>query len=123
MRKTADQYIEARTMPYRALPITLPPRRKPKRHIPRYMICMAICQLFYAGVSISIAALAYYYLVSQPVYRVVSLVVIAIIWSNAASITARRKPIDMVETTKVTAIRAKYTDSTNVFLKAIKASF
>jgi hypothetical protein len=104
----------------------------PKKHRNyRHMLYIAACQLLYAIAALALGGIAYYYLAAQPVYRVVALVVIGIAWSNAASATARKKTIDMLETIEHPAIRiwrqkqnkTLYTENTNVFLQAIKSSF
>ena len=106
-----------------------------KRYIHRHTLYIAIYQLICAFIIITLACTVYYYLAKYTVYRVVSLVVIAILWSNAASIIAQKKPIDMMETIEHPALKilhkkgdkkrrkAVYNEKTDVFLKAIKASF
>jgi hypothetical protein len=116
---------------------TVPPSKiatKPLKHRPNYRhtLFIAACQCLYASVSGAASATAWYELAIWPVYRVVALVVIAILWSNAASSAARKKSIDMLATVSIKAIRVAgkkrmespaLTEDTTTYLKAIKASF
>jgi hypothetical protein len=106
------------------------PSRPYRAH--RHILMMSMVQVLYATLALFIGGVAYEALNAQPVYRVVSLVVIAILWANAASIVARRKSVDAMETIEHPALKvfakkrqqkALYMESTNVFLKAIKTSF
>jgi len=107
---------------------TLPRRRVSRKHA----LYVGAYQSAYAAVAAALIGLAWHYLASQPVYRWVSLAIIAILWSNVAGRVALKKSIDMLATVSVRAIRIKkqgsmespaLTDSTNVFLQSIKSSF
>jgi len=110
----------------------LPPRRRPRC---RHALSIAACQCIYALAVIALGYLAYYYLEAWPVYRIVALAIIAILWSNFAGITALKKPIDMLATVSMQAIHVgqrkrtsnidniAFVDNTNVFLQSIKSSF
>src|SRR5580765_3152591 len=121
--------------PYSALPFKVPARFTKKPRIRRHALHIAVCQVIYAIAALASGGAAYYCLASQPIYRIVALVVIGILWSNAASIAARRKPLDIMATMEHPALKAwdkrlkkkqrkpLYTEKTEVYLKAIKSSF
>jgi hypothetical protein len=106
--------------------------RKHRKH--SHTLYIAACEVIYAVIAIALGGIAYHYLAAYPVYRVVALAVIVITWSTFAASAWRRKSIDMMETVEHPALRiwsqrqrkhqkALYTEETNVFLKAVKASF
>lgn len=121
--------------PHQSLPFKIPTKFIKQHSKYRHTLYTILLQILYATVSLSLSWLAWYYLAAYPVYRVVALVVIVILWSNAASITARRKTMDMLETIEHPALKvwhqkkqkeqrkALYADNTSVYLKAIKTSF
>lgn len=114
---------EAVTQPMPALPqptrqsVTQPSR---KRRNPR----LIALELFYATMALSLGYLAYHSLAAWPVYRVVTWVVIAILWSNLAGRAAQRKPIEEQETKLMRAVRIDdaLTQDTMTYLKVVKAS-
>lgn len=119
---------------YRSQFLTLftKPSRPYRRH--RHTISMVTLQSLYIAIAGFLGGVAYYGLAEQPVYRVVSFAVIFIVWSTTASVTARKKPIDLMETVEHPALAQHgkiwqqkqgkvYLENTNVFLQAIKSSF
>jgi len=120
------------TLPYPIVKLRPEPALPAKQRTNyRHTLHIGACQLTYAVVAITLGYLANYYLAAQPVYRIVAFVVLGILWSNAASSTARKKSVDMLETVSVRAIRLKgkkrmsspvLTRDTAACLQAVKAS-
>jgi nitrate reductase NapE component len=132
MREMYD--IETRRCPIVRPQLTLlpklpaePPKRRPNY---RHTLTIAACLFVSVAIAGALGWLAWYYLAAYQVYRVVTLAIILIILANAASMIARRKPIDMLATIEHPALRiwnqrrkiVTYTDETYTYLKAIKAS-
>jgi hypothetical protein len=132
--KAEPMWLPQPTRQSTSLP-TNPAKLTRKRHNYRHALYIAICQLIYGSIAVTLGYLAYCYFAAWPVYRVVAFVVIIIAWSNIASATARKKSVDMLATVKVQAIRLgdrkrssgmdspALTQDTTTYLRVIKASF
>lgn len=86
-----------------------------------------VLQSMFAIIALASGFASYTLLEAYPVYRIVALVIIVILWSNAASTTARRVTIDMMNTISLRAIKVQrkrslpsLTEDTMVYLRAIK---
>jgi hypothetical protein len=122
--------------PRLTLPMKPAKRRKGPRRSLRQALWIYIRELAFLLIAGDIANMAFWYLAPWPVYRIVSFVVIFILWSNAASSTARvktKQTFDMLNTmstqavhavkrprTQAAGVKTEHTLDTTAYLVAIK---
>jgi len=137
-----NEPLSYETIPMPVTVLPLPPVRS------KVSIWLWVTEALYLVIALEMAYMAYWLLASQPIYRVVTWVVLAILWANVASWTAlpparekvRQKAIHLRDTMSVKAVKMyeqeqrksvsysiadhpALTQDTNMYLRSLKKEF